>query len=114
MKKYNLPDKTTKPEFDYIVLSGSYWTEYYLYRADEFEDAYNQLKSEFAKGFDLAVLCDLNFNTHSREWRAQPLFRSMQKSKTEVFYDPYQKTMLHLKWYCDAGEWMNPRNKWED
>ena len=83
--KYNLADKTTRPDFDYILLSGSYWTKYYLYRADEFEEAYNQLKSEFAKGFHLAVLCEPNFNTNSREWRAQPLFRSTHKKKTEVF-----------------------------
>ena len=114
MTKYNLIDKTTRPEFDYILLSGNYWTKYYLYRSDEFEDAYNQLKSEFAKGFKLAVLCEPSFNTNSREWRAHPLFKSTHKKKTEVFYDPYLQTMLHLKWYCDAGEWLNPRDSWDD
>lgn len=114
MNKYNLIDKTTEPEFDYILLSGECWTKYYLYRADEFEKAYEQLKVEFSKGYDLAVLCELKFNTKSREWRAQPLFRStMKKNGNKVFYDPYQKTMLHLKWYCDAGEWLNPRDEWK-
>lgn len=113
IKKYVLPDRTTKPHFDYILLSGRYWTKYYLYKANEFEQAYNQLKIEFSKGYDLAVLCELNFNTKSREWRAQPLFRSTHKKKAEVFYDPYQDTMLHLKWYCDAGEWLNPRDNWD-
>ena len=111
--KYILETKTTRPKFDYILLSGRYWTKYYLYRADEFEDAYNQLKTEFSKGFDLAVLCELNFNNHSREWRAQPLFRSTYKKKCEVYYDPYQTTMLHLKWYCDGGTWENPRDSWD-
>ena len=110
--KYNLADKTTKPEFDYILLSGEYYTEYYLYRANEFEEAYDQLKTEFAKGRHLAILCDLDFDTRSREWRAQPLFRR-SRCNDKVFYDPYQKTMLHLKWYCDAGEWKNQRKKWD-
>lgn len=112
MSKYRLADKTTKPEFDYMLLSGSYYNEYYLYRANEFEEAYNQLKAEFAKGRYLAVLCDLNFHNNSREWRAQPLFRC-SRGKDKVFYDPYQATMLHLKWYCDAGDWKNPRENWE-
>lgn len=110
--KYKLANKITKPDFDYILLSGAYYNEYYLYRANEFEEAYDQLKAEFAKGRYLAVLCDLNFNTKSREWKAQPLFRCSQH-KDKVFYDPYQQTMLHLKWYCDAGEWLNPREKWD-
>lgn len=110
--KYNLADKTTKPDFDYILLSGAYYNKYYLYCADEFEQAYDQLKAEFAKGRHLAVLCDLDFNTQSREWRAHPLFRS-SSIDDKVFYDPYQKTMLHLKWYCDVGEWQNPREKWD-
>lgn len=112
MDKYFLVDRMTKPSFDYILLSGEYYNKYYLYRANEFEQAYDQLKAEFAKGIHLAVLCDLDFNTRTREWRAHPLFRCSRRDE-RVFYDPYQQIMLHIKWYCDVGEWLNPREKWD-
>ena len=110
--KYCLTDKKEQPEFEYILLTGETYTKYFLYRADEFEDAYNQLRKEISNGRHIAVLCGLNFNTKSREWRAQPLFRC-SKGSNRVVYDPYQNTMLHLKWYCDAGNWENPRDCWD-
>ena len=107
--KYKLPDKKTNPEFDYILVTGDCFNEYYLFRAEEFEEAYEQLKIEYAKGNRLALLCDKDFNTISREWRAKPVFR---RYHNKVIYDAFQEVMLHLKWYCDAGEWKNPREEW--
>ena len=83
-----------------------------VYRAEEFEEAYNQLKAEFAKGRYLALLCDLDFHNTTREWRAHPIFRCAY-GEDKVVFDPYQETMLHLKWYCDAGSWQNPRENWD-
>ena len=111
-EKYVLIDKTTQPEFEYILLTGEYYTEYYLYRSDEFEEAYKQLQTEISNDRHLAVLCGLHFNTAKRDWRAQPLFKCAS-GKKKIIYDPYQNTMLHLKWYCDAGKWKNPRERWD-
>lgn len=109
--KYFLADKKEHPEFEYILLTGEDYTKYFLYRADEFDDAYNQLRNEISEGRHIAVLCGLDFNTKTREWRAQPLFRRSRGSN-KITYDPYQSVMLHIKWYCDAGKWENPRENW--
>ena len=60
-EKYVLIDKTTQPEFEYILLTGEYYTEYYLYRSDEFEDAYCQLKKEISDGRHTAVFVWFGF-----------------------------------------------------
>ena len=110
--RYNLEDKQTKPPFEFVLLTGDIpCLDYYLYTEDQFENAIEQLKKEFAKGFEMARVCIVQFSNNDRTYRLKDFVRLDIDGK--VCYDRYGETHLHIKFYIDSGEWKNPENIFE-
>ena len=108
-KRYDLTDKTREPEFEYILLTGSNYVDYYLYNEDELEEAFDQLRAEAAKGYRTASLCRKHFSNYDHSWRAERLFKIDCNHKVVLNDDP-QNVCLHLAFYINAGWWMNPKS----
>lgn len=109
---YNLIDKQTQPEFSYVVLTGSTYVDYYLFKEDELEDAMIQLKKEANAGFNTARIVVPHFSTGDRTWR----FRTFMETNIyhKVMFDDVPHTLLHIKHYMDAGQWLNKRDEWKE
>lgn len=107
--RYDLKDKQTQPPFEFVLLTGDIpCVDYYLYSEDQFEDAMCQLKKEFAKGFDMAQICIVQFSNHDRTWRLKEFMKLDTDGK--ICYERYGETHLHIKFYVDSGEWLNSKN----
>ena len=105
--RYPLKDKKEKPRFEYLVKTAVEF-EYWLF--EDFDSALNCAKSLFAKTDDIILIYDTYFNTRTREWYAKESFSIMYDGK--VRYDKHGEVQLHLEFYINAGEWMNPRQDW--
>lgn len=105
-----LKERTDQPNFAYVVLIERKYgslEDYYLFKADEFENAYDVLKSEAAKDDgSLSRICEIGFNNSDRTYYLQPIFRIWHG---KVIYDKYDEPLLHIMWYIKAGRWLNQR-----
>lgn len=103
MNRYTLTSKQSHPEFNYLVRSNDN-LDYYLFEG--FNDAVDKLKevSLSSKG-KIGLLYEPYFNTKKREWYAQNSFTSYDG---ELEYHKFGEILLHIKFYVDAGEWLNP------
>ena len=104
--KYNLFDKNTEPEFAYAVLTGSSYVDYYLFAENELEEAMLQLKKEGLAGFRTARIVVPFFSTGDRTWRFKTFMNLDFHNK--VIFDDVPRVLLHVKFYTDAGQWLNP------
>jgi len=103
--KYPMLKKTEKPLFEYLVtLNGEF--DYFLY--DKFDDALKKA-IEVARGHEISLVYELHFNTDTREFRGQHTFRVFDG---EVHYDKHADLGLHIQFYVNAGEWLNPNEEW--
>lgn len=108
VQKFRLIDKTTQPPFAYVLLTGDSYVDYYLYYENKLEEAISQLKAEYNKGYHVAKLTIPYFHTSNRDWRLQDFMHLDYNGM--VIYDRYiANTLLHIKFYMDAGQWLNPR-----
>lgn len=107
-KRYDLIDKTQEPDFEYILLTGTSFVDYYLYNRDELEEAFDQLRAEAAKGFRTAHICKKHFSTRDRTWRVKRIFKLHCGNKV-VFDEDSLGDGLHIVFYVNAGQWMNPK-----
>lgn len=107
-----LKERTDKPEFSYVVLIDDKFgapEDYYLFNYNEFEEAYNVLKTEAAEDSDsLSVICEIGFNNHDRTYYLKPTFKIRDG---KIVYDKYQEDLLHVLWHIKAGKWLNPKEK---
>lgn len=107
IKRFPYTDKKKKPPFEYVVLTSisgdPSCLDYYLFNS--FDKAYNQLKTEIAKGNDFAGLYTIDFNTIDREYR---LARSFYSDGYKIIFDDRPDIELHVAFYINAGIWLNP------
>ena len=108
MERFNLTDRKQEPPFEYILLTGSSYCDYYLYKLDELEEAIIQLKAEHLKGFRTARLCRKSFRNYDRTWDIEEFF-SIHPRTGKLFYEDVPDTGLHIVFYINAGQWLNPR-----
>lgn len=105
-----LKEKTDQPNFAYVVLIEEKYgclEDYYLFKADEFENAYDVLKAEAAKDeYSFSRICEIGFHNADRTYYLKPIFRIWHG---KVIYDKYDEPLLHILWYIKAGRWLNPR-----
>ena len=100
--KYPLKDKTTNPSFEYLVRDNMK-LNYYLFM--NFNDALRQAEKMSISGNRHVLIYEKYFNTRTREWHGLNTFDVIEG---EVIYDKHASPELHLEFYVNAGEWLNP------
>lgn len=108
MIKYPMKNKTDKPLFEYLVRDNMSFN-YYLF--DEFDKALKQAETMSISCGRHVLIYENYFNTKTREWHGCNTFDVV---RGEVRYDKHAKIELHIEFYINAGEWMNPNQKWID
>lgn len=103
--KYPMKTKTEKPIFNYMVRLNSSM-DYYLY--EDFDSAIKKA-SALSHGTDIPLIYEVYFNTESREFFGQNTF-SIYDGIIE--YDKHARVELHIEFYVNAGEWLNPNKDW--
>lgn len=107
MKRFNLTDKKEEPPFEYILLTGSSFCDYYLYKENELEEAITQLKTEYLKGFITARIYRKDFRNYDRTWGVEEFFSIDYNGKLK--FEDCPGGGLHIVFYINAGEWLNPK-----
>lgn len=111
MQYSKLKEKTDRPKFEYVLLIDkdcSVAEDYYLFHYNEFEQAYDILKTQASKDpYNMSTLCEIGFYNHNRTYYLKPIFRIWDG---KIIYDKYQDPLLHVLWHMNAGEWLNPRD----
>jgi len=103
--KYPMTKNTEQPLFNYIVKSNDSFN-YYLY--SDFDTALKKVM-EISNIEGIGILYELYFNNSTREYRAHPTFKAFDgKAK----YDKHERVALHIHFYINAGEWLNPNENW--
>lgn len=101
--KYPMKSKKEHPRFKYMVRPINSM-DYYLF--SNFNDALDKLKALSLQKIDKIIcLYEPFFNTENREWYVQNTFTAING---EIDYDKHAKIDLHLFYYIQAGEWLNP------
>lgn len=108
MTKYPLTTKTENPRFEFLV-KDLMDMDYYLFT--DFNSALKRLRTLSLQRSHHALLYEKKFNTNTREFHGKPTFQAMDGY---VVYDPYVFTELHLEFYVNAGEWLNPEELGEN
>ncbi len=105
--QYKLESKNENPRFSFALLTGDIPSvDYYIYQEDELEQAIAQLKSERAKGYDPRLYVP-KFSNSDRTWRLKEFMELDIDGK--LVWMEHGETHLHIKWYFDTGEWLNPK-----
>lgn len=101
--KYPMNKNTEKPNFNYLVRANSSMN-YYLF--EKFDEAYVHMKNvSLTDECHIACPYEPYFNNKTREWFGQNTFTAYDG---EVKYDKHARVELHLEFYVNAGEWLNP------
>lgn len=103
---YPMELKTEQPLFEYLVKDSMNF-DYYLFT--DFDDALKCAESKSIQGNKLFLIYEVYFDNKTREFRGQNTF-SIRGGK--VRYDKYAEVDLHLEFYVNAGEWLNPNEEW--
>lgn len=104
--KYPMKNKTDKPLFEYLVRDNMNM-DYYLF--DEFDKALKQAEKMSVSESRHVLIYENYFNTKTREWYGLNTFDVIDG---KVRYDKHAKVELHLEFYVNAGEWLNPNEEW--
>ena len=104
--KYPMREKTERPLFNYLVKDLIHM-DYYLF--EEFDDALKQAQSMSLDGNRHVLIYETYFNAKTREWHGCNTF-SVVDGRVE--YDRHAGIELHLEFYVNAGEWLNPNQDW--
>jgi len=99
--KYPLSDKTTNPNFEYLVRDNMK-LDYYLYK--DFDSALKQAQKMSLSESRHVLIYEKDFNTITREWHGCNTFDVIEG---KVVYNKHAKTELHLEFYVNAGDWLN-------
>lgn len=103
--KYPMNSKKEMPLFNYMVMVNGEF-DYYLY--EDFDDAVSKAK-QLGKDLQIALIYEPYFCTSTREWRVQCAFKVMEG---KIYYDKHAEIQLHLAFYINAGNWLNPKPEW--
>ena len=98
--------KTERPLFEYLVRDNMN-LDYYLF--SNFNDALRCAETQSIDGNRCFLIYEVYFENSTREFRGQNTF-SIRGGK--VKYDKYAEVDLHLCFYVNAGEWLNPNKEW--
>jgi hypothetical protein len=103
--KYPMRLKKDIPLFDYIV-RDNFTCDYYLFK--DFDSA---LKKTMSLSIEtgIGLLYELYFNTQTREFHVQNTFTAYDGI---VEYNKHNRPDLHIQFYVNAGEWLNPNEEW--
>jgi len=103
--KYPMKSKKEKPKFEYIVRFNDS-LDYYLF--EDFNKALKKAMTLSVKG-KIILLYEIFFNSTTREFFGKNTFVVYDK---EVIYDKHANPDLHISFYVNAGEWLNPKEEW--
>lgn len=103
--KYPMIKKTENPLFEYIVRFNDS-LDYYLFR--DFDSAIKKAV-ELSASTKITLLYELCFNNSTREWFGKNTFKVFDG---EIKYDKHAQVDLHIQFYVNAGEWLNPNEEW--
>lgn len=104
IRKYELKNKSTQPEFRYLVQNLGHIEDYWLY--NDFNKAYNKMKKLAKNGIGSYILEPV-FIAKTREWKMRKTFFCFDN---DVYHEGDKgEILLHAKFYVDAGEWKNPK-----
>jgi len=96
---------TEQPLFNYMVIKNGQFN-YYLYK--EFDDALKKAE-ELSHYSNIGLVYEIFFHNEKREYRVQNTFII---SNGRVKYDKFARIGLHLHFYINAGQWLNPNEEW--
>lgn len=100
--RYRLTDKTTNPDFEYLV-KDLMSMDYMLFNT--FDKALKAAITLSNTKSHHSLIYEKYFNTKTREFHGMNTFEVIHG---EVRYDKYARPELHLEFYVNAGEWLNP------
>ncbi len=103
--KYPMTKNTDRPMFEYIVMINGEF-DYYLY--SDFDEALKKAMV-LGMGTEIGLLYELAFNCETREYRVQNTFKVFDG---DIHYDKHARVGLHVEFYVNAGEWLNPNEEW--
>ncbi len=106
--KYPMKLKTERPLFEYLVRDNME-LDYYLF--DDFDDALKTAETKSIENNGTFLIYEVYFNTATREFHGTNTFK-VRCGKVQ--YDKHAEIELHLAFYVNAGEWLNPNQKWID
>lgn len=106
--KYPMKEKTEMPLFEYLVRDNM-CLDYYLFK--DFDSALKQAMTMSVSGNRHMLIYENYFNTNTREWHGCNTFDVIEG---KVRYDKHARPDLHLEFYVNAGEWLNPNPEWID
>lgn len=104
--KYPMKLKTERPLFEYLVRDNME-LDYYLF--SEFDDALKIAETKSIEKHGIYLIYEVYFNTKTREFYGTNTF---QACCGKVKYDKHADIDLHLEFYVNAGEWLNPNQEW--
>lgn len=99
---YILEDKVTKPDFEFLI-KGNNSMAYYL-------------TNDFAQALKYLKICAIKDNTNIAHIYSPILMRTAGEYRAEKIITHFDDDVLivkevpslHFKFFCDAGEWLNP------
>ena len=97
--------RTEKPLFEFIVMINGK-NNYFLY--DNFDLALKKAV-ELSIPNKICLIYEIAFNNITREFYTQKTFTAHDG---RIDYDKHARTGLHVYFYINAGEWMNPNEEW--
>lgn len=100
--RYKLKDKKTNPDFEYLVKDLMYM-DYKLFNT--FDDALKAAITLSNTKSHHSLIYEKYFNTKTREFHGRNTFEVVNGV---IIYDPHAMPDLHLQFYVEAGEWLNP------
>lgn len=104
--KYPMKLKTERPLFEYLVRDNMN-LDYYLF--SEFDNALKTAETKSIEKNGTFLIYEVYFNTSTREFHGTNTFKVFQG---KVKYDKHAEVDLHLEFYVNAGEWLNPNEEW--
>ena len=97
---------TERPLFDFMVMINGE-QDYYLY--SDFDSALKKAIAISNSHRCIGLVYEIAFNTDTRQYRGQNTFTVFNGN---VKYDKHAEIGLHLEFYVNAGEWLNPNEEW--
>lgn len=110
--RYPIRSNTEPLLFEYLVKT-SMEMEYYLFAADEFDEAIKRAKLLRLQESDTVLIYTPHLNNTTREYRAEKSFW-IWEFDGKLHHEKRGDIELHMEFYLRAGEWMNPRQDWID
>lgn len=100
--RYPIKEKTENPRFEYLVRDNMSHNYYFF---SEFDEALKHAETMSISGSRHVLIYEKYFNTKTREWHGVNTFNVVSG---KVMYNKHANVGLHLEFYVNAGEWLNP------